>query len=74
MTRNNLLPPVSATSDQRCKNVFYVFYSGHVFYVFNVFLIFQTFFLFLKNVGKVQSGKQINKKHFQKQQRNSVGS
>ena len=24
-----------------------------------------TFFLFLKNVGKVQSGKQINKKHFQ---------
>ena len=36
----------------RCKNVF------------NVFLIFQTFF-YLKNVGKVQSGKQINKKHFQ---------
>jgi len=28
------------------------------------FLIFQTFFIF-KNVGKVQSGKQINKKHFQ---------
>ena len=28
------------------------------------FFIFQTF-LFKKNVGKVQSGKQINKKHFQ---------
>jgi len=34
------------------------------FYVFNVFL-FSKRFLFLKNVGKVQSGKQINKKHFQ---------
>ena len=30
----------------------------------NVFFIFRTFF-YLKNVGKVQSGKQINKKHFQ---------
>jgi len=28
------------------------------------FFIFQTFFI-LKNVGKVQSGKQINKKHFE---------
>ena len=28
------------------------------------FFIFQTFFIF-KNVGKGQSGKQINKKHFQ---------
>jgi len=27
------------------------------------FFIFQTFFI-LKNVGKVQSGKQIDKKHF----------
>jgi len=31
---------------------------------FHVFLIFQTFFI-LKKVGKVQGGKQINKKHFQ---------
>jgi len=31
----------------------------------NVKKVFLTFFLFLKNVGKVQSGKQINKKHFQ---------
>ena len=30
------------------------------FYVFSVFFIFQTF-LFKKNVGKIQSGKQINK-------------
>jgi len=28
------------------------------------FFIFQKFFIF-KNVGRVQSGKQINKKHFQ---------
>jgi len=33
---------------------------------FNVFFIFQqTFFLFFNNVDKFQSGKQINKKHFQ---------
>ena len=43
------------TKCHRCKNVFYVF---------NVFFIFQTFFIF-KNVGKVQSGQQINKEHFQ---------
>ena len=42
----------------RCKKSFYVFYFGHVF------LRFLTFFIF-KNAGKVQSGKQINKKHFQ---------
>jgi len=42
------------------KNVFfYFFYFGHVFYVFYFPKV-----LFLKNVGKVQSGKQINKKHF----------
>jgi len=34
------------------------------FYVFNVILFSQRL-LFKKNVGKVQSGKQINKKHFQ---------
>ena len=39
--------------NHRCKNVF------------DVYFILQTFFLFLKSVGKVQSGKQINKKHFQ---------
>jgi len=32
---------------------------------FLTFFIFQKYFIFLKNVGKVQSGKQINKKHFQ---------
>jgi len=46
------------------KKRFYVFYFGRVFYVFNVFL-FSKRFLFLKNVDKVKSGKQINKKHFQ---------
>ena len=38
------------------KNVFFTF--------FDVFL-FPTRFLFFKNVRKVQSGKQINKMHFQ---------
>jgi len=42
----------------------FLFWS-RFFYVFNVFLIFKRFFYFKKNVGKVQSGKQINKKHFQ---------
>jgi len=42
------------------KNVFLRFYFGHLFYVF----LFSKRVL-LKNVGKVQSGKQINKKHFQ---------
>jgi len=46
------------------KNVFTFVYFGHVF-TFLTFFIFQTFFIF-KNVGKVQSCKQINKKHFQK--------
>jgi len=33
-------------------------------FTFLTFIIFQTFFIF-QNVGKIQSGKQINKKHFQ---------
>jgi len=46
------------------KNVFtFLKNFGHVFYVFDVFYFPN--FLFLKNAGKVQSGKQINKKHFQ---------
>jgi len=48
----------------RCKNVFYFFLFWSLFYVFNFFYIPNVFFI-LKNVGKVQSGKQINKKHFQ---------
>jgi len=48
------------------ENVFYVFFLfWSLFNVFNVFFIFQTFFLFLKDVGNVQSGKEINKKHFE---------
>ena len=52
------------------KKYFYVFYFGHVFYVFNVFL-FSKRFLFFKQLGKVQSGKQINKKHFQNNNNNN---
>jgi len=45
---------------RRCKNVFFILV---MFLRFLTFFIFQTFFI-LKNVGKVQSSKQINKKHF----------
>ena len=34
----------------RCKNVFFVFYSGHVFKRFLTFFLFRQRFLFLKNV------------------------
>ena len=36
-----------------------------LFTFFNVFFNFPNLFYFLKNVDKVQSGTQINKKHFQ---------
>jgi len=51
----------------RCKKTFFnvFFYFGHVFYVFKRFIFSKPFLFFKKNVGKVQSGKQINKKHFQ---------
>jgi len=42
-----------------------IIHVKNVFYVFVTFFYFPKVFLFLKNVGKVQSGKQINKKHFQ---------
>jgi len=50
----------------RCKKRFFMFFLnfGHVFYVFQCFFYFPNVF-YLKNVGKVQSCKQINKKHFQ---------
>jgi len=44
----------------------FLFYFGHVFTFLNVFLFSKRFFIFLKNDGKVQSGKQVNKTHFQK--------
>ena len=44
------------------KKRFHVFHFGQVSYVF---YFPNVVFLFLKNVDKVQSGKQINKKHFQ---------
>jgi len=45
--------------DTRCY--FYVFF---ILVTFLTFLFSKRFFYFLKNVDKVQSGKQINKKHF----------
>jgi len=54
---------IGATEIIAVKNVFAFFYFGHVFTFFN--FSFSKRFYFLKNVGKVQNGKQINKKHFQ---------
>jgi len=45
------------------KKFFNVFLFRSCFYVFLTF--FPKRLLFKKNVGKVQSGKQINKNHFQ---------
>jgi len=47
------------------KNVFLRFF--HILVTFFTFLTFFYFLdvFYLKNVGKVHSGKQINKKHFQ---------
>jgi len=51
-------------SKHRCKKRIYVFFIlVTFFYVCNVFY-FPKVFIF-KNVGKVQSGKQIHEKHFQ---------
>jgi len=50
--------------DVKTLFTFFLFWS-RFFTFFNVFLFSKRFFLFLKNVAKVQSGKQINKKHFQ---------
>jgi len=41
----------------RCKKTFFL--------RFITFFLFSKRFFIFKNVGKVQSGKQINKKHFQ---------
>jgi len=46
------------------KNVFYVFFIFVTFLRFLTFFLFCKRFLFLKNVGKVQRGKEITKKHF----------
>jgi len=55
MTRSQL--------QHRCKKVL-TFFILVTFLRVLTFFIFQRFFIFL-NVGKVQSGKQINKKHFE---------
>jgi len=46
------------------KTFFTFFYILVTFFAFLTFFIFQTFFI-SKNVGEVQSGRQINNKHFQ---------
>jgi len=47
------------------KNVFCVFLFWSRFLCFLTFFYIPNVFFIFKNVGKVQSGKQINKKHFQ---------
>jgi len=49
----------------RCKKTFLRFYFGHVFSRLLTFFYFLNVF-YLKNAGKVQSGKQINKKQLSK--------
>ena len=56
---NYIIPSILQVVD--VKNVFTFFYFGRGFCVFNVFLFSKRFF----KVGKVQSGKHVNKKHFQ---------
>jgi len=46
---------IELSSEHRCKKRFCVLKKNKIL----------SRFLFLRNVGKVQSGKQINKKHFQ---------
>jgi len=60
-TRPSPTQPVGQP-DHRCKKL--RFLSWSLFYVFNDFLFSKRFF-YLKNVGKVQSSKQIINKHFQ---------
>jgi len=54
---------IDKSIDVKTFFMFFLFWS-RFFYVFNIFLFSKRFFIF-ENVGKVQSGKQINKKHFQ---------
>jgi len=50
----------------RCKKRFFTFFLfWSRFFLFLNALYFPNLFYLKKNVGKVQSGKQINKKHFQ---------
>ena len=70
-----MLPVVQITGSQRFATTFHyckshrckkiTFFTLVTFLRFLTFFYFPNVFLFLKNVGKVQSGKQINKKHFQ---------
>jgi len=50
------------TIDVKKRLRFFYFWSR---FLHLKFFLFSKRFSFLKNVGKVQSGKQINKKHFQ---------
>ena len=55
--------PAPAASVVDVKKRFFILSTFFTFLTFC--FIFQTFFLFLENVGKVQSGKQIDNKHFE---------
>jgi len=56
----------STTTDNHRLKRFYFFILVTFFTVFTAFLFSKRFLkIILKNVGKDQSGKQINKKHFQ---------
>jgi len=56
----------SETTIDAKKTFWRFFYFRHVFLRFlKFFFIFQTFLLKKNVIGKVHSGKQINKKHYQ---------
>jgi len=56
--------PLSASISIGVKTFLNVFFSIFA-HVFTVLTFFSNVFFIFKNAGKVQSGKQINKKHFQ---------
>jgi len=62
--RHRIRPLGTGIEYHRRKKTFFTFFILVTFLRFLRFL-FSKRFLFLENVGKVQSCKQINKKHFQ---------
>ena len=58
-------PNVSLIPDVILAASYLIINVKNVFFTFLTFFLFSKRFFIFKNVDKVQSGKQINKKHFQ---------
>jgi len=63
--KNGLVVSLIILSIDVKKRLLRFFYFGHVLFTFLTFFFYFPNVFYFKNVGKVQSGKQINKKHFQ---------